>query len=104
MPKQIIDLTITEQHRAKAIALCGIGGANIVTNCLIAQAVKEKFPKSRIRVSNFFVKVYKNDKDDADENNFNKWVLNPNGKYIARRKEEEWKDLELPIDIQLERA
>jgi len=91
---ETIKLTITEEHRTKAIASYEQG--NFITECcLIAQAIREKLPLAEL-ISVTDCNVY--------------WCysahqsisyLDDKGRYIAQLTLAQWKDLELPINVEL---
>ena len=88
---EVIKLTVTSEHRKKAQSISYSKGNLVTKNCLVVQALKEKFPsiKGITCFTNGAV---------VDGYNFR---LNESAISITRKSWEQWDELNLPIDIEL---
>jgi len=88
---ETIILTITDEHRAKAIDAYVNRGEFLVESCLIAQAIKEKIPSTKfISVTN--CNAYIEGKP---------YSLDSKGQYVAQLTLVQWNELALPVNVEL---
>jgi len=87
---ETIKLTITDEHRNKAFKAYLGDRKSLARCCLIYQALAEKYPELSIWVSCSYASVC-----------FKAYDLDDKGKYIAGLFSSEWKNLELPVTVEL---